>query len=168
MHKSNAYDKLQELASSYKAKFELIGVRSDFEIYFLNSKSFKEAAADEEADAVCASITLTTSSGEEELCGFDIVADIDREGEVDEEKLNESISALSHDADDFLARIAVAESKDDLIREAAMQEKNRLQANVDAFNSDIKKLKTRTIIIAAIAVAVIFIAVFAFIGGQGI
>ena len=168
MHKSNAYDKLQELASSYKAKFELIGVRSDFEIYFLNSKSFKEAAADEEADVVCASITLTTSSGEEELCGFDIVADIDREGEVDEEKLNESISALSHDADEFLARIAVAENKDDLIREAAMQEKNRLQANVDAFNSDIKKLKTRTIIIAAIAVAVIFIAVFAFIGGQGI
>ena len=168
MNKADAYERLETLVSSYKKRFEAVGVRSEYEVYFLNAKSFKEAAADEEADAVCASITLTTSSGEEELCGFDIVADIDREGEVDEEKLNESISALSHDADEFLARIAVAETKDDLIREAAMQEKNRLQANVDAFNSDIKKLKTRTIIIAAIAVAVIFIAVFAFIGGQGI
>ena len=164
MNKADAYERLETLVSSYKKRFEMVGVRSEYEVYFLNAKSFKEAAADEDADSLCASVTLITSSGEEELCGFDITADIAHGGDVDEEKLNDTIADFSRDADDFLAKIATSENKDALIRAAAEQEKTRLQANIDAFNSDVKRLQTRTMILAAVAVAVIFIAVFAFIG----
>lgn len=164
MTKSEAYDKIQELIKSYKSKFEVIGVRSECEIYFLNAKEFKEAASDENADSICASVTLITSKGEEELCGFDIAVDIERNGNVNESKLNSNIENFRISTDEFLAKIAISEDRDALIREVANREKTILQANIDSFNSDVKKLQTQTIILAVVSVLVIFLAVFAVLG----
>ena len=164
MNKANAHDKLTQLVSSYKSRFDLIGVNSEFEVYFLDSGSFKEVSADECADSVCATITLATSQGNEAVCGFDIVADIDRRGKIDDAKLDKSIAEFSMAVDEFLKKIAISENRDAIIREAANQEKTLLQSSIDNYNSDIKKLQTRTIILTAVVIALIFIAVFAFIG----
>lgn len=163
MNKADAYDRLTELVSSYKSKFETVGVHAEYEVYFLNAKSFKEVAADEIADSVCASITLATSLGEEELCGFDISADVNSRGDVNGDELERSIAEFSKATDEFLGKIATSENKDEIIREAAKREAALFQANIDTFNSEVKRLQTQTFILVAVAVVVIFIAVFAFI-----
>ena len=163
MNKSLAYQKLSELVSNYKSKFETIGVHSEYEIYFLDAKNFKEVSSDEDADSLCASVTLISSSDKDIVCGFDITADIRSGGEINEEDLNSSIAKFTEETDAFLAKIALSENRDDLIREAAECEKALFQAKVDSFNSTVKNLQTKTVIMATVAIIVIFIAVFAFI-----
>lgn len=158
---SIAKEKTKELLSSYADKLNIIGVKNATEIYFINTKEFKDCETEEGANAICGSLTVYTSTDDGEICGFDIIVDIDSHGEIKDKEIEKSFEEFKTAANEFLEQIAIAEDRDQLIKEAAEREKNKYTVSMEAFNADIKRLQKTTVIFTVVAIVAVFIAVFA-------
>lgn len=161
-----AKNDLKDLITSYATKIGDTGVKCVADVYFTDKKGLSTYEdSNEYSDCLCGSITVCAEDAKDEndKCGFDIMLQLTKSGDIKDSEFETSLSEFKEDIDVFFNELSAAEDKNEFIKQQSEKEKTFYAEKMEKFNKDIKKLQTVSLCILGVVLIIVFVGIFALI-----
>lgn len=159
-----AKESLTALLEEHRRIFSNFDIKYSADVYLADSKTFASRTDDDPfATVLCASITISLpdAKDENEMCGFDIILNLNKKKEVNDEEFEREAEEFKSNLNLFLSELEDAKDLKEFIKSKAKKEKEAFNIEMEGYAKKMKKAKILIATISALILISLVLTAFA-------